>query len=180
MNRILLPCLLLLTTAAFGQDHDSPYSGLETRDIKSLSDTDIENLLSGAGMGYALAAELNGFPGPKHVLELADELELTDDQRRQTETLFAEMQNDAQAFGRELIKLEQELDQAFAEAQIDGGLVQAMTLKIGAMEGMLRASHLKAHIKMTSMLTTHQRHRYQELRGYDSNQMDHQGDQHDH
>ncbi|MGB1816363.1 MAG: hypothetical protein ACPHJ3_13480, partial [Rubripirellula sp.] len=46
----------------------------ETRVIKSLSSSDIDGLLSGAGMGYAMAAELNRFPGPKHVLELADEM----------------------------------------------------------------------------------------------------------
>ncbi len=182
MRLLILAFLLMVSTTASGQDHEheSPYAGMETRDIKALSDADIEGLLTGAGMGYAMAAELNGFPGPKHVLELADELELTDDQRNQTEALFADMQNDAKAFGAELIELEEELDQAFASGEIDAGLVQDMTAKIGAVESLLRASHLRTHLQMTPILTMHQRHLYQELRGYGSGQMDHGGEGHDH
>lgn len=177
MKRLTLALLLMLTTTAFGQEqaheHDSPYAGMETRDIKALSDTDIEGLLSGAGMGYAMAAELNEFPGPKHVLELADELQLTDEQREQTEALFAAMQSEAIAFGRQLINLEQELDEAFASGEVDDENITAMTARIASVEGLLRAAHLKAHLKMTPMLTMHQRHMYQELRGYGSSDMDH-------
>ena len=36
----------------------------------------VQSYLSGAGMGYAKAAELNRHPGPMHVLELADQLKL--------------------------------------------------------------------------------------------------------
>ena len=59
----------------------SPYAGEQSRDIKALSSTETNNLLNGAGMGYAKAAELNGYPGPMHVLELARPLGLTDAQR---------------------------------------------------------------------------------------------------
>ena len=55
----------------------SPYAGLEDRPIKALSDEERNAYLNGAGMSLALAAELNGLPGPKHVLELAEELSLT-------------------------------------------------------------------------------------------------------
>ena len=40
-------------------------------DIKSLSQDDQSALLAGRGMGLARPAELNGYPGPAHVLELA-------------------------------------------------------------------------------------------------------------
>ena len=49
----------------------SPYVGLEAREIKALSEEQRQELLDGHGMGLALAAELNHYPGPKHVLELA-------------------------------------------------------------------------------------------------------------
>ena len=50
----------------------SPYTGQEARGIKALSQDDIEGLLSGAGTpfgGMAKPAELNGYPGPRHVLD---------------------------------------------------------------------------------------------------------------
>ena len=37
----------------------------------------VADLKAGRGMGLALAAELNGYPGPSHVLELADKLKLS-------------------------------------------------------------------------------------------------------
>jgi hypothetical protein len=48
-----------------------------SRETKSLSESDIESLTAGKGMRYAKAAELNGFPAPAHVLELASELQLS-------------------------------------------------------------------------------------------------------
>jgi Spy/CpxP family protein refolding chaperone len=184
----LLPFLLLLTmtTAARAQEHNhaSPYAGMQERDIKALSDGDIDGLLSGSGMGYAMAAELNGYPGPKHVLELADELALTDEQRQQTEVLFAAMQSEAVALGRQLIALETDLDAAFASGQVTADDIRDLTARIGAVEGMLRAVHLNTHLKMTPLLSMHQRHMYQELRGYgeggmDHGSMDHSGMDHD-
>src|SRR5687767_11125254 len=53
---------------------DSPYVGQEDRAIKALDAKDVDGLLAGSGMGYAKAAELNGYPGPMHVLELAEKL----------------------------------------------------------------------------------------------------------
>ena len=55
----------------------SPYVSETSREIKALSAEDISGYLQGQGMGFAKAAELNGFPGPKHVLDLSDELELS-------------------------------------------------------------------------------------------------------
>ncbi|MEL7115145.1 MAG: hypothetical protein AAGP08_06055, partial [Pseudomonadota bacterium] len=91
---------LVLPLAAYAQDHgqghsDTPYAGLETREIKSLSDQDIEELRRGGGWGLALPAELNGLPGPAHLLELQDELELSNAQVAAITLLFEEMRADA-------------------------------------------------------------------------------------
>jgi hypothetical protein len=62
----------------------SPHAGQEVRDIKSLSDGDIQSLQNGTGEafgGMAKMAELNGYPGPRHVLDVASELQFTDRQR---------------------------------------------------------------------------------------------------
>jgi hypothetical protein len=74
----------------------SPYADEQDRDIKALSQQDVEGYLAGQGMGFAKAAELNGYAGPKHVLELASELSLTSEQRTHTEQLFASMQSHTQ------------------------------------------------------------------------------------
>ena len=50
---------------------ETPYAGQQTRTIKALSDDEIAALRNGEGMGMAKAAELNGYPGPIHVLSLA-------------------------------------------------------------------------------------------------------------
>jgi hypothetical protein len=45
------------------QHGNSAYSGLQQRSIKSMSDEQIADLRAGRGMGLALAAELNEYPG---------------------------------------------------------------------------------------------------------------------
>ena len=54
-------------------------------------------------MGFALPAELNGYPGPRHVLDLADGLELTEVQAERTQELFECMQREAIATGERYI-----------------------------------------------------------------------------
>ena len=71
---LLISIALALPTAASLAQSQQPYAGLEARSIKALSDQQIADLKAGRGMGLALAAELNGHPGPMHVLELADPL----------------------------------------------------------------------------------------------------------
>ena len=47
------------------------------------------DLRAGRGMGLALAAELNGYPGPAHVLELADKLDLARSTENECSTVIA-------------------------------------------------------------------------------------------
>ena len=75
----LAACLLGVSVLAA----DMPYAGQQARRTKALSDEDIAALSNGEGRGMAKAAELNGYPGPKHVLTLAPQLRLTEDQQRQ-------------------------------------------------------------------------------------------------
>src|SRR3977135_712198 len=77
----------------------TPYAGMQTRSIKALSDQQIADLRAGRGMGLALAAELNGYPGPSHVLELADKLDLSPDQRAGVARLFDSMKAEAVPLG---------------------------------------------------------------------------------
>jgi hypothetical protein len=60
-------------------------------------------------MGLALPAELTGYPGPSHVLENADVLGLTIEQRESTKVLFAAMKAEAIPVGTQLIDQEARL-----------------------------------------------------------------------
>ena len=146
----------------------SPYAGEEGREIKALSAEDIEAYLTGQGMGFAKAAELNGYAGPKHVLELAGELELTAEQRTRTQALFASMQTKAVALGRQLVDEERKLDRMFAGASITEDSLQESVARIGALQADVRAAHLEAHLAQAKILTPEQRAHYLRLRGYHS------------
>jgi hypothetical protein len=78
------------------------------RSIKSLSQQETADYLSGKGMGFAKAAELNGYPGPGHVLELADRLALSPAQKAKTEEVFDKMQRRARELGSRLVEEEKD------------------------------------------------------------------------
>lgn len=154
-------CITAVTALA-----ESPYGGQQHREIKALSEKQVNNYLAGAGMGFAKAAELNRYPGPRHVLELADELQLSDEQREQTQAIFARMSVAAKALGQELVDLEQALDQAFAEGSIDADSLGELTDAIGQRHAAIRRTHLEAHLEQREILDDEQVERYVALRGY--------------
>jgi hypothetical protein len=160
--------LLVAGPAVAQQNHHahSPYAGAQTRDIKALSEQQLADLRAGRGMGLALTAELNGYPGPLHVLELADRLQLTAQQRERIQELYAAMKSQAVALGEQLIADERELDRQFAQGTMTPGTLASLTAKIGDKQGQLRAVHLRYHLTTAELLTEDQKKRYAELRGY--------------
>ena len=95
----------------------APYAGQQIRSIKSLSDEERTALLTGQGSGFAKAAELNGYPGPAHVLELASQLGLDPTQQTATQALMSAHRERARTTGAELVAAEAELDALFADRQ---------------------------------------------------------------
>ena len=160
---IVLGCVPLCWSAA----PVSPYTGQEQQEIKALSAEEIQGYLSGSGMGLAKTAELNHYPGPRHVLDLADDLRLSDEQRRQTQTIFAAMQADAMRLGQQLIARERHLETLFATGTIVEAQLEQLVADIAAMQGQLRAVHLRAHLTQRTILTPEQLRHYDVLRGYD-------------
>jgi len=154
-----------MTGAASAQSHQ-PYAGLQSRAIKALSDQQIADLRAGRGMQLALAAELNGYPGPLHVLEHADALALTAEQRARMQQLFEAMKAEAIGLGERLIAQESALDRLFADRTVTPATLAAATGEIGRTQGELRATHLRYHLAAFEVLTPHQMQRYAELRGY--------------
>lgn len=155
-----------LTLALSATASDAPYAGLQDRPIKALSAEQIEGLKAGRGMGFALAAELNGYPGPMHVLELADELALNPGQRARTQALFEEMRAITSQYGRELVEAERALDQAFAEQRITEDSLAGMLHRIAELQRDIRKEHLATHLRQTELLTPEQVATYNRLRGY--------------
>ncbi|MCP5420266.1 MAG: Spy/CpxP family protein refolding chaperone [Gammaproteobacteria bacterium] len=133
---------------------------------KALSDQEIAGYRAGEGMGMALAAELNHYPGPRHVLDLADDLHLDPQQRDAAQRLFDEMRAQTQPLGNALITKEKELDQLFATQTVTDESLRRLTQEISALQGQLRYLHLHAHLRMRELLTAEQRQAYETLRGY--------------
>ena len=167
----IVAAVVLCGTAALAQQ---PYAGMETRAIKALSDQQIGDLKAGRGMGLALAAELNGYPGPVHAIELADKLGLSSDQIARLKELFEAMKAETVPLGVQLIAEEQNLDNAFAGRTITLASLDAETQKIGAIQASLRAAHLKYHLSTVAVLTPGQVETYNQLRGYSGGAQPHQ------
>lgn len=159
---------LMAATLATAQDaaDPQPYAGFERRDIKALSPAQIDDYRNGRGMSLALAAELNGYPGPRHVLDLAEPLGLTQEQVSRTQALFDAMQGEAAALGDAIIAREAELDARFADAAARSDDVEALAVAIGELNGQLRFVHLRTHIAMRALLSPAQIEAYAALRGY--------------
>src|SRR5260370_37040443 len=95
--RMVVPCGLVAAGVSGVRAETSPYTGMQNRSLKALSEQQIEDLRGGRGMGMALAAELNGDPGPAHVLDLAGPLDLTGAQPGRTQARVEEMQKNGHA-----------------------------------------------------------------------------------
>jgi hypothetical protein len=155
-----------LAVAAEPTHHASPYQGEQRRSIKSLADSEIADLMAGRGAGYAKAAELNGVPGPAHVLEMKKEIALSAEQEAEVESLRKRMQADAVDLGRRLVALETQLDAAFATATATREHLARLLGAIASVESELRFAHLAAHLETPAILTPEQIQAYNELRGY--------------
>ncbi|MDE2790016.1 MAG: hypothetical protein OXI81_06300 [Paracoccaceae bacterium] len=144
----------------------SPYTGQENRSIKSLSAEDLSELKHGGGWGLARAAELNGMPGPAHLLELKDRIPLTADQVTAISAIFKDMRAAAITEGERFISREEALETAFRNGSLDVQSLQKLLSEVGQARMALRYVHLVAHLKTLPLLSHDQIARYNVLRGY--------------
>jgi hypothetical protein len=148
----------------------SPYQRQAASGLRGLNENEIGDLRSGAGMGLARAAELNGYPGPRHVLDaIADgALAATPEQTERIRHIFGRMKSDAQRLGARILAEEHRLETLFRTAAIKEAEVRSRVARIAALQGELRAVHLTAHLATRAALSEAQVARYNELRGYAS------------
>ena len=158
--------LVAILAIAAGAAHAQP--------LKGLSGEEVSQYLSGAGMGYAKAAELNHFPGPMHVLELGDRLGLSERQRAATKQLMDAHKAEARAIGAKLVEAERALEQIFSKETFDQTTLAESVRKASTLQGEYRLSHLETHRRMRALLTEEQVKRYDELRGYSGKRPTHQ------
>ncbi|GIT93374.1 hypothetical protein JANAI62_37910 [Jannaschia pagri] len=165
--------LMILPVVAFAQTHDgshgstvSTYAGEETRLIKSLSEQDLVEIAQGGGWGLARAAELNGVPGPTHLLELSEAIGLDEDQLAAVEAIRTQMQTDAITAGERFVAAEEALDAAFQQGAPDAETLERLVMEAGEARAALRLVHLNAHLLTLPLLTDAQVRRYSVLRGY--------------
>jgi hypothetical protein len=138
MRRSMAPAILAVM-AVFPAFADTSYAGLQQRPDKALSAQQIDDLRAGRGMGMALAAELNDYPGPRYVLDLSNKLGLTPAQRKRVSRLFAQKRaGDAE--------------------------LRSITAVIARRNGDLRYVHLGYHLSVRGLLSDRQIARYATLR----------------
>jgi len=178
--------MMALPVVALSQTHNgghgstpSAYAGEETRLIKTLSEEDLSEIARGGGWGLARAAELNGVPGPTHLLELAEEIALTEQQRADIEAVRAQMQANAITAGERFIAAEQALDAAFQQGPPDAEALERLVAKAAQARAALRLVHLNAHLLTLPLLTDAQVSQYSVLRGYSDDPCDFVPDGHD-
>lgn len=144
----------------------APYAGQQRRLVKALSAEDVAAYLGGEGMGLARAAELNHHPGPRHVLDMSETLGLSAAQEAAVRKAFDEMHAEAKRLGARIVEAERELDARFAAAAMGAAELDRRVAEIAALQGKLRAAHLRAHLVTRAALTPDQIARYDALRGY--------------
>ena len=173
MSRFTILMFIVLSTVYTNtinasEEHRSKYVGQEKRLIKSLSQNDIQQLISGKGWGLAKAAELNGVPGPSHILQMKSEIFLSKEQEEKIQLLFENMQYKAIPLGKNLIELEKKLNQSFSNRSITSGLLSHQLDAISNVRKQLRYVHLHTHLVTPTILTAQQIDKYNQLRGYGS------------
>ena len=141
----------------------SPYAHTQSSEVSTLTPEEVRELRNGEGMGLARPAELNQFPGPKHLLELVADLDLNQAQLARIKAIRKKMKMRAIAKGKEILETESRLANLFASGHPSVEEMNRITEHLGIMRGQLQAIHMLAHIES---VTADQIEGYDRLRGY--------------
>jgi Spy/CpxP family protein refolding chaperone len=168
----------LLATLAFGLTLAAGFAlgtiGRSPADPSAqVADTDIPTLPPTAAVFVAVNAQDVGeaerhlYPAPQTALQIADSLELNETQRAQLRQVQHDTEAEIAALGRRLGAEQRRLARAFAENNIEATRIDAMTARISALDGRIRALRLRGHLATRETLTPDQLLRFASLRGYE-------------
>lgn len=180
---IILTVLLLMTVPGLAQERlKSPYQRQAETGLRGLDEKEIADLKAGTGMGLARAAELNSYPGPRHVLDAIEQgkLPASREQRERIQQIFNTMNGDAVSVGAKILAEEQQLEAEFRSATMTEADLHSRVAGIATLQGELRAIHLSAHLVTRRILSDAQIMRYNELRGYTASEDKHGNQRHKH
>jgi len=151
----------------------SPYAGQHHAAETGLLANEFAALSMGTGFAMALPAELNGYPGPRHVLDATDasQFSLSPGQREAIQNLYDRMLSEARAKGQEIIQAEAQLALRFRQADVDETTLGEILQRIANLRADLRFIHLHTHLKTKVLLTPEQIGRYNTVRGYDAGRL---------
>jgi len=174
----LLPAVVMLWACVSAHAADAVEAGRVAGDaaaaavdgggLPALPEETMAAYLDGRAMWMDSAAELNHYPGPRRVLELATVLGLSADQRQAVTAIQDESRQQAIDVGRQLIALEQRLNRIFAWGQASEDNILQTVTDIGTLQAKLRMTHLLASIRTRELLSRDQIDHYDLLQGYGS------------
>jgi hypothetical protein len=90
------------------------------------------------------------------------------DKDKAIENIYKSMKQEAIPLGHELIELERELNNHFANRTITHELLNLLLMRIAQVHRQLRYVHLSAHLNTPDILISEQITLYNKLRGYSS------------
>ncbi len=160
--------ILLLLALPLGAQHEQhmaspPATPQAMAQHHAFLEAEHQAIERGEGFGMALAADKNGYPGPKHVLDMKKELKLTPAQETAMKKLMAEMKTKALAKGKDVLLAEKRLEDLFAQGKSEDELREE-TYRVASLRAELRWVHLATHLAAKKILTAQQIAAYQKMR----------------
>jgi len=173
MRKTLPVIAMLFAQPLLAQQHDPAQHAQHVQQAQAVSKNEADHhaflqlereaLEQGQGFGMALAADRSGYPGPKHILELREQLRLTAEQGAAVTSLMAAMKEKAQPLGRQILGAEKQLEELFRAGRSEAELREE-TYRIATLRAQLRWVHLETHLKARKLLTPEQLAIYQQIR----------------
>ncbi len=124
---------------------------------------DRDALLKGDPMGQASVAVAYGFPAPKRAMDLAKELDLSQEQMKSLKSVSTEVTTRSKELADRIIRVEEEMNDAFKTGLVGEKSVRDDAEQIGRLRGRLRATHLVSYVKTKAILTDKQFELYKKL-----------------
>jgi hypothetical protein len=167
MKSLFVMGLLLCGSTAFAQHEHHPAPAAPAKSAEAghhaFFAEERAALERGDGFGMAMAADRAGYPGPKHILELKEQLKLSAAQEASVNQLRAQMKEKAVPLGKEVLAAEARLEEMFRGGRPEAEL-REQTQRIAALRADLRWVHLGTHLAARKLLTAEQNALYLKLR----------------